>query len=138
LAPFSHERRSLFTLLYRDDYIKTVKRSWPVRTGNLQKMQIAFLFDFPFLEYINAGADNSEPVRRQGSTMQLVGQVLLMLFIFLVLYLLHRALRSSRVTVICLFTKDTLKQIIENTDDIPDKQSRNNTFFSHSQQFSCE
>ena len=54
---------------------------------------------------VNADADNSEPVRRQGFTMQLVGQVLLMLFIFLVRYLLHRALRSSRETGICLIVK---------------------------------
>ncbi|MBR2822102.1 MAG: hypothetical protein IKE24_00210, partial [Clostridia bacterium] len=50
---------------------------------------------------VSGHAVDPEPVRRQGSAMQLVGQVLLVLFIFLVRYLLHRALRSSRETGIC-------------------------------------
>ena len=51
---------------------------------------------------VNAGADDPEPVRRQGSAVQLVGQLLLIFSVFLVRSLLHSALRLSRETGSCM------------------------------------
>lgn len=45
---------------------------------------------------IQTGADDAEAIRYQDTAMQLVGQVLLILLIFLIGYLLHGNLQSSR------------------------------------------
>ena len=45
---------------------------------------------------IKTGADDAEAVRGQYPAMQLVGLVLLVLFIFLILYLLHLGLLLIR------------------------------------------
>ena len=44
---------------------------------------------------VEAGADNPEPVRRQGSPVQLDGQILPVPLIFLLRYLLHGGLYTS-------------------------------------------
>ena len=51
---------------------------------------------------VQTGADDAEAIRCQYPAMQLVSLVLLVLLIFLVRYLLHGNLRSSRTTGICL------------------------------------
>ena len=50
---------------------------------------------------VQTGADDAEAIRCQYPAMQLVSLVLLVLLIFLVRYLLHGNLRSSRTTGIC-------------------------------------
>jgi hypothetical protein len=66
---------------------------------------------------VNAGADDPEPVRRQNSAVQLVGQVLLILLIFLDRYLLHGNLRLSWKTGICHSNANRFPREIANPSD---------------------
>ena len=50
---------------------------------------------------IQTGADDAEAVWRQDAAMQLVCLILLVLLLFLIRYLLHLGLRSSRQVGIC-------------------------------------